>query len=230
MPLVDLAIGRVQPHVTGVAVNLHHGRALLQEHLVGRVHLSEEEPEALGTAGALGQLREWIDGRSVLVTNADAWLPVDLSALVEGWDGDRIRLLVVDDPGQGDFGPARYCGAALLPWAVVQDLAPVPSGLYELRWRTAWAAGTLDLVDCPGPFIDCGTPQDYLAANLAASGGATVVGPGAVVDPTATLERCVVWPDAVVGPGEQLVDAVRAGPLTVFVRDRCGAGSATYGR
>jgi hypothetical protein len=63
-------------------------------------------------------------------------------------------------------------------------------------------------------FIDCGTPSDYLRANLAASGGRTVVGAGARIEGTA--ERCVVWPGAVVGVDEHLVESIRtAGGLTV---------------
>src|SRR5688500_13503964 len=70
VPLVDLAVGRVQAATPSVAVNVHHGRGQLERHLAGRVHLSVEEEEPLGTAGALGRLREWIDGRPVLVHNA----------------------------------------------------------------------------------------------------------------------------------------------------------------
>ena len=48
---------------------------------VGTSTLSVESPEALGTAGALGNLRDWIDGAPVLLTNADAFYsdagPVD---------------------------------------------------------------------------------------------------------------------------------------------------------
>ncbi|MEJ7583061.1 MAG: hypothetical protein WKF43_03035 [Acidimicrobiales bacterium] len=111
VPLVDLAIGRLRSHVVETAVNVHHGRTQLVAHVADRVHVSVEEPIVLGTAGALGQLRGWIDQRPVLVTNADAWLPADLSSFCTGWDGERIRLLVVDDPRRGDFGRYRYCGA-----------------------------------------------------------------------------------------------------------------------
>lgn len=217
-PLVDHALDRLRPVTTDLAVNVHHGRALIEAHLGGRVHLSVEEPLALGTAGALGRLRNWVDGRPTLLTNADAWLPADLGALLEGWDGERVRLLTVVDAARGDFGPDRYCGAALLPWAAVRGLLPVPSGLYELCWAPRWAAGTLDLVRHPGPFVDCGTPAGYLAANLAASGGTAVIGPGAVVAEGAVVERSVVWPGSVVVAGEHLVDAVRAEHLTVLVR------------
>ena len=109
--LVDLAIDRVRPLTGRIAVNVHHKRALLEAHLDGRVHVSVEEPEALGTAGAVGKLRDWIDGRPAVVVNADAWHRFDLTSLVEGWDGERVRLLVVEDRDRGDFGPWRFCGA-----------------------------------------------------------------------------------------------------------------------
>lgn len=221
--LVDLALARIGPSIGGdhvAAVNLHHGADLLDAHLPEGVHRSREEPVALGTAGAIGALRPWIDGRCVLVTNADAWLPptLDLAEFVAGWDRERTRLLCVDDPARGDFGSRRYCGVALLPAAVVDRLRPVPSGLYEVSWREERAAGRLDVVATPTAFIDCGTPADYLAANLAASGGHSVVAPDATVGAGARIERSVVWPGADVAAGEVLVDAIRTPRVTVLVR------------
>jgi len=212
--LVDLAIERVRPLTPRIAVNVHHGRALLEAHLAGRVHLSVEEPDVLGTAGALGQLRDWIDGRATVVVNADAWHGIDLSVLVEGWDGERVRLLVVDDPARGDFGPWRHCGASIMPWSEVRRLPAAFGGLYEACWGPRWAEGRLELVAGAGPFFDCGTPADYLAANLAASGGTSVVGEGARVE--GELVRSVVWPGGVVHRGERLVECIRVGEnLTV---------------
>ena len=218
--MVDLAISLVTKATDAVAVNAHHRRHQLEAHLGGRVHLSMEEPEALGTAGALGQLRDWIDGRPALVTNADAWLPdsFDAAGFVEGWEGNGVRLLVVPDEGRPDFEDRwRYAGVALMPWSEVAPLAPVPSGLYELSWARAEAEGRLDLTVHDGPFFDCGTPADYLAANLAASDGAAVVAADATVE--GEVVRSVVWPGAVVREGEVLVDAIRASErVTVLVR------------
>lgn len=222
-PLVDHARDRLATATTDVAVNVHHGREAMEAHLgptgPGRPpHLSIEPGEARGTAGALGLLRDWIDGRPTLITNADAWLPVDLGSFLAEWDGERTRLLCVRDPIRGDFGDLRYCGAALMPWAAVEPLGPEPSGLYERSWAASQEDGSLDLVVTDGPFVDCGTVADYLRANLTWSDGASVVGVGAEVDPAAELVRSVVWPGARVRAEERLVDAVRAGSLTVLVR------------
>jgi NDP-sugar pyrophosphorylase family protein len=224
VPLVDLALKRLEP-LCGkgsdvVAVNAHHHAEQVVSHIGGRAHVSVEQPEPLGTAGALGRLHDWLGGRDVLLTNADSYLAGPLDDLVDGWDRERCRLLVVDTGGPADFGTFRYVGACLLPWAMVRLLSAEPSGLYEVLWKQQEAEGRLDLVAFSGKAIDCGTPADYLAANLDASGGQSVFGEGAVVD--GTVERCVVWDGAYVAPGEHLVEVIRAGtrenPMTVSAR------------
>jgi len=213
VPLVDLALERVEPVVGAVAVNLHHHRRALDIHLPPHVHRSFET-EPLGTAGALGELRGWLDGRGALVVNADAWAPGPLEDFVAGWDGDRVRLLLAGEDG---LDPASGIVASLMPWSEIARLEPEPTGLYEVSWRQAQGEGRLETVRHDGLFVDCGTPKQYLAANLAASDGQSVVGRGAEVH--GTLERCVVWPGAVVEPREHLVDAIRLEQnITVLVR------------
>jgi N-acetyl-alpha-D-muramate 1-phosphate uridylyltransferase len=230
VPLVDLALDRLSDCLghpaadrNHLAVNAHHHVQQMVQHLAGRAHLSVEQPRALGTAGALARLRPWLDGRDVLLTNADAYLPGGLGELMTDWDRERCRLLVTTLPPRirGDFElggrPVRYVGGCLLPWHLITTLAEEPSGLYEVLWRDAAAVGRLELVPTTGMTIDCGTPADYLAANLHASHGRSVVGAGAVVE--GTLDRCVVGEGAFVGSAERLVQVVRAGtrdaPVTV---------------
>lgn len=224
-PLVDLAIERLAGAVCEVAVNVHHGRGQLEPHLASvhpEVHVSVEERVALGTAGALGHLRDWIDGRDVLVTNADAWLPMPAGAVggfVTGWDRLRTRLLCVEHAQRGDFGDMRYSGMALMPWATVSGFDPEPGGLYELSWGADWEAGRLDLARHGGPFVDCATPADYLSANLAAAarpGEGPIVSPEAVVH--GEVHETVVWPRARVWPGESLRSAIRTPRRTVLIR------------
>jgi N-acetyl-alpha-D-muramate 1-phosphate uridylyltransferase len=216
--LVDRAITRARAVSPSVAVNVHAGRGLMEAHLAGAgVHLSVEEPVALGTAGALGRLRPWVDGRPVLVVNADAWHGADLASFAAGWDGERPRLLTVADRRLATWGDRAYAGAALLPWRQVRELPATPSGLWEVWWRRLTPGVDLELVDHDGPFLDCGTPASYLAANLRESGGRPVVGRGAVVE--GEVDRTVVWPGARVAPGERLRFAVRAfDGVTVLVR------------
>lgn len=196
-----------------VAVNAHHHAEAVVSAVAGRATVSVEQPRPLGSAGALGALRGWIAGRDTLVTNADAYLDHGVDALLTGWDRERVRLLVVNDPTRGDFGEWRFAGCSLLPWRDVAPLQPHFSGLYVTCWRPAYDLGRVELVPYRGSFIDCGTPADYLAANLHASGGASVIGAGAVVE--GELVRSVVWPGATVRRGERLVEAIRADGLTV---------------
>jgi NDP-sugar pyrophosphorylase family protein len=212
VPLVDRALDGVAGLTDAVAVNVHHGRGAMEAHLAGRVHLSIEEPEALGTAGALGRLRDWIAGRPTLALNVDAWHEADLGAFVSGWDGERVRVLLAGNA----FGPRADVVASLLPWFAVAGFDPRPSGLYEVCWGPAEEAGRLDVEAYGGRFFDCGTPGRYLAANLAASGGRSVVGPGAVVE--GIVDASVVWAGGRVEAGERMERAVRADGLTVLVR------------
>jgi len=215
IPLIDHALQRARSATSAIAVNVHHAREAIEAHLDDRVHVSVEEPQALGTAGALGRLRPWIDGRPTLVLNGDTWCPGSLAAFVAGADGTRVRLALAGPEER--LGPASRIAAALMPWPEVARLVPVPSGLYEGSWRALADSGEIDIVRWDGPCLDCGTPARYLAANLAASGGTSVIGAGARVD--GEVVRSVVWPGARVRRSERLVDAVRAGDdVTVLVR------------
>jgi N-acetyl-alpha-D-muramate 1-phosphate uridylyltransferase len=215
--LLDGALARLAPHVARSAVNAHHHADQVVAALAGRdVHVEVERPVALGTAGALGNLRGWLAGAAVLLTNADACHPGDddpLGVLLDGWDGERPRLLCARTGVRQDFGDLQYVGSAALPWWSVRELPATPAGLYEVSWRQLYADGGLDVIETPGPAVDCGTPVDYLRANMLASGGRPVVEPGAVV--AGELVRSVVWSGETVAAGERLVDAIRGAGVTL---------------
>lgn len=212
-PLIDWALDALRPAVPRLAVNVHHGREQMLAHLAAHhpeVTVSVEPDEALGTAGAVGRLATWLDGDGALVVNADTWHRVDLAEFVAGWDGQRVRVCT---PTPGPFGPRSGVVASILPsWAVARCPSE-PSGLWEVLWSGEVEAGRLDTAHTSSTVVDCGTPSDYLRANLIASDGSSVVGDGAQV--FGTVDRCVVWPGEVVGPDEHLVDSIRAGGLTV---------------
>jgi MurNAc alpha-1-phosphate uridylyltransferase len=209
VPLLELALDRVRPQVGSgaIAVNAHHLADQVIDAVGERALVSVEQPEALGTAGAVGELRNWLDGRDVLIANSDVWFshPPDLTEFVAQWDRRRPRLLVIKDPARADFdGRWRFAGVSLLPGAIAASLPAVPSGLYEVVWRST----PLDLVPTELTYVDVADPSSYLRANLLAAGGASVVGTGATVE--GEIERCVVWPGAEVAAGERLVEVVRA--------------------
>ncbi|GAB6901321.1 nucleotidyltransferase family protein [Kineosporia succinea] len=215
LPLIDHAFNRLADLTDAHAANLFHHAEMLGRYIGDRAHTVVEAPESLGTAGGVANLKPWIDGRDVVVTNADQYLPGGLKGFAEGWDGERCRLLCVPN-GKRDFTTddgveVGYIGACLLPWSLVKNLTTDITGLYEVLWRDELAAGRLDLFVLPGDTvaIDCGTPADYLAANLHASGGASVIGAGATV--LGEVTQSVVWPGAYVGPDEKLFRQIRVG-------------------
>ncbi len=166
--LLDRALERVGALVPldpdHVAVNAHWLADQVVTHVGDRAHVSVEQPEALGTAGALGQLREWLAGRDVLIVNADTFFQPepDLTAFVAEWDRTRPRLLVVRDEERADFeGTWRFTGVSLLPGPVAADLAAVPSGLYEVVWSKV----AVELVPTDSTLVDCGTPEDLALAR-----------------------------------------------------------------
>jgi NDP-sugar pyrophosphorylase family protein len=234
--LLDRALARLRRHgLAGperVAVNACHLANRIEAHVGERVHLScEPGPPALGTSGALHHLRDWIAGRGVLAVNADAYLtPTDLEPLVEGWDGQTVRVLTVPAGARPpEFGLSRFAGASLLPADLVAALPPGRSELVLSVWRPAERAGRLEIIPYGGSYIDTGTHTDFLAANLHAaridpSGGGSLVAPDAVVTGrvvssvigagavvAGSVTRCVVFPGARVGPDEELVNAIRLG-------------------
>jgi NDP-sugar pyrophosphorylase family protein len=261
VPLLDRALDRLAAHgLAGsgrVAVNASYLADQIAAHAGGRAFISTE-PEALGTAGAVGHLRDWAAGRAVLVGNGDAYLAPDpasadpghdLAALLHGWDGETVRVLVVPaaDPESAEFhgpaGPAVFAGFSLIPASVAAALAPVRSELVREVWRPAERDGRLELIRYDGLYLDTGTVPDYLAANLHAAGAGSLIAPDAVV--TGRVERCVVgaaatvggtaircviFPGAVVAADEMLVDAVRVGTgLTVTAVPAAAPGAMVSG-
>jgi NDP-sugar pyrophosphorylase family protein len=239
-PLLDHALARLAglglAGAASVAVNACYLAAQLVEHLGDRVTLSVEPGRPRGTAGGVATLAPWIAGRGILVLNADAYLsdPVrapgpDIVALLDGWDGDTVRLLGVPATDRPEFGRHRFAGVSLLPSSAVAALTVEPSELVNTVWRPAERAGRLKVVQYAGTFLDTGTPRSYLAANLHAAGGGNVVaadakvtgrlekavvGPGAQVAGVAV--RSVVWAGGVVAADENLADVIRVGrDLTV---------------
>lgn len=225
--VLDLLAGIGLAGPERVAVNASWLADQVIAHVAGRATVSVEPDRPLGTTGGLVKLREWIDGRAVLVGNADAYLSgAGIDAILAGWDGATVRLLGTAAAGDvdGTFSGAAFAGFSLLPWSRVASLDPAAGELVRSVWRPAEASGALDVVPYPGLFLDTGTLASYLAANrhaasraggnlIAASATVTgscresVIGPEATV--AGSLTGCVVWPGARVAAGEVLADAVR---------------------
>jgi mannose-1-phosphate guanylyltransferase/MurNAc alpha-1-phosphate uridylyltransferase len=239
LPLLDRALARVAALGLPAAVNAAYLADRIVTHVGDRAHLSVE-PAPLGTSGGVARLRSWIDGRAVLIGNADGYLAdphrspgKDIAAMLDGWSGETVRLLTkpVSPGATGGFSGRRFAGFSLLPWRYVDDLPDGHGDLVRTAWRPAEAAGELELIPYDGVYIDTGTAADYLRANLHAANGRALIDPTAeirgavsdsVIGPHARVHgsatRAVLWPHAEIPEGEHLTDAIRApGGLTVHV-------------
>ncbi|MFV0317497.1 MAG: NTP transferase domain-containing protein [Microthrixaceae bacterium] len=255
-PLLDHALAELGQAVQRRAVNVHHGAPAIETHLRESpqqhpgdpVHLSHERAEALGTAGAVGALRGWLEGSDLVVLNADTWLPGTpgeaVSSLLGQWDRERVAVLT---GSAGEFGPRSSVLVSALPWTLARELPERPAGLWEAVWRSEVAAGRLQGIHSRGVGIDCGTPGRYLLANrlwgadpvrytTPAEGRHTTVPGGwvhqsAIVDGAVsgsvvgagvrvdgTVDSSVLWPGAQVHAGEHLTSAIRTPQRTVYVR------------
>ncbi|GIF21088.1 mannose-1-phosphate guanylyltransferase/MurNAc alpha-1-phosphate uridylyltransferase [Actinoplanes tereljensis] len=239
VPLLDRALARLAGlGLTEVAVNAAYLSEQIVRHVGDRAHLSVEPDGPLGTSGGVERLKPWIDGRGVLVGNADAYLAdparepgKDIAALLDGWSGDTVRMLTKPcrDGESGGFSGLRFAGFSLIPWRYVRDLPAGDGSLVRTVWRPAEAAGELELVPYEGLYIDTGTPADYLRANLHAANGGSLIDPSAHIDgpvhesvigPRAHIRgrvtRSVVLADAEVAETEALTDVIRGpGGLTM---------------
>lgn len=238
IPLLERALSRLMrlglSGPSAVAVNACHLGQQVVDQVGNRAHLSVEQGEPLGTSGGVGNLRDWIDRRGVLVGNVDGYLAhprllpgPDIARLLVGWDGRSVRLLgqrATDPSERGTFSGYRFAGFSLLPWDRVCRLTSNPGNLVHTVWRPAEAAEALEVVPFDGTYLDCGTPVDYLAANLHAAGGSNLIAPGAIVAGRCTravvgagavvegeVTDAVVWPAGRVLPNERLTRAIRAG-------------------
>jgi mannose-1-phosphate guanylyltransferase len=195
------------------------------------------EPEPLGTAGGIGFAARFADihDETFLVINGDVLTDLDIGALV-AFHRDRggaatISLTPVDDPSAygvvptfadgrveafvekppKDEAPTNLinAGTYVLEPSVV---ASIPEGRAVSIERETFPAlvecGSLFALASDGYWVDAGTPATYLRANLDLRGEPVLLGEGAIIDPTATVERSVIGPGARVGPDAKVSDSV----------------------
>ena len=223
----------------------------------------EEEP--LGTAGALKNAQELVGDGTFLAFNGDVLTDVDLSATVD-WHRARgaeatIVLTPVDDPSAFGVVPTQPDGRVLgfiekpppgeAPTNLINAgvyvceprlLDRIPAGRAFSAERELFPAvvqdGTMFARRTDAYWMDIGTPEKYLQANLDALAGryvfpaieypdeklvlagagaevhesarvsSTCLGSGSRVGANATVERAVLLPGAIVGAAATVRDSV----------------------
>jgi mannose-1-phosphate guanylyltransferase len=198
------------------------------------------EPRILGSAGGPRRALPLLDTDRFLIVNGDTLCDVDLSGMVRNHiDNDAdVTMAVVPNPSPDHYngitladdgrlssfvprgqaqGSWHFIGVQVVEAAVFAGLpdgeaAETVAGIYRDRIATGTDGLFGYRVDLP--FVDVGTPRDYLAAALALAGAGheNAVEPGARanVDATARLTGTVVWSNSSIGPGCVLHDCVVA--------------------
>jgi mannose-1-phosphate guanylyltransferase len=261
--MLDHALAHVQAHGhTEVLVNAHH----LWEQVAAwaersGVGLQVELPEVLGTGGGLRAALDRMAEHFVIV-NADILSDVDLTALSAATPTGGAAMALRPDPDWERIGPVLRDGdervvriSTVVPseqgtpgthftgvHAMSRDaVALVPEDGLQCVVRTAYKAlvpeGRVGSVVHTGAWIDVGTPEAYLQANLDVLSGAirppldpwtrgsrgpgeSWVGADAKVE--GEITRCVVGAGATVPRGAKLTDCV--------IWDGCTAPAAELSR
>lgn len=194
VPLARAHLGRLKnAGVTQAGVNLHHLGHQIEQHLAeGAAELPKltffEEPEILGTAGALRNAAAFLEDGDFFVVNSDASIEPDFAKLLQAHrasgraatlcvvenrepkrytplqaEGDRITAFGVDTPRR-----LLYTGVCVL---APRLLACIPPGQAQLKsdlWLPLLSQGREEIgfLRHEGPFADLGSPSDFLRASL----------------------------------------------------------------
>lgn len=201
-----------------------------------RVRYSWEMP-LLGSGGGPRRARPLLGASRFLVVNGDTLTNADVAALVgdhESHDAlatlavvpntepDKYDGLAVDASGniigrvmRGTGQPSfHFIGLQVLE-AVALDQVP-PDTPYETVAELypaliAQRLGSVRAWTCDAEFLDIGTPADYLASSLLIGereGVGIDIGVNCMIDPTARLNRSILWDDVVVEAGAMLRETV----------------------
>jgi mannose-1-phosphate guanylyltransferase len=206
------------------------------------------EPEPLDTAGAVGfAAREAGIEETFLVVNGDVFTDLDVRSLVEfhrarGAEG-TLHLTPVDDPSMFGVVPTDDDGRVI---AFIEkpprDEAPtnlINAGTYVLEpsvldriasdrkvsierevFPAMASEGRLYAMSTNDYWLDTGTPQQYLQANidlLSGRRGRAFEGihPTAIIDDAASVERSVISAGCRIGSGAIVHDSVLMEAVTV---------------
>jgi NDP-sugar pyrophosphorylase family protein len=197
------------------------------------------EAHILGSAGGPRRALPLLDADRFLIINGDTLCDVDLSDIVRDHidSGSDVTMAVVPNPAPQHYNGIRldrdrsvnafvpkgraqdswhFIGVQVVESRVFADLADgVPEETVAGIYRERVAAGGSGIrgycVDLP--FVDVGTPRDYVTAALALAGNGqtNAIESGAAINAQARLSGCVVWSDVKIEGGAVLDDCIVAG-------------------
>ena len=206
-----------------------------------RVRYSWEVP-VLGPAGGPRRAAPLL-GSTFLIVNGDTLTDVDVNALVADHrrSGALVTMAVVPNTERDKYsglaadGDGRMTGFATrgspdnafhfigVQVVEAEAFASVPANApFETRtlYTSIIAArpGSIRLFNTSAEFFDIGTPADYLDTSLRIGereGHSAHPSSGARVDPSARIERSILWDDVVIEAGAMLRECVVADGVRV---------------
>jgi NDP-sugar pyrophosphorylase family protein len=191
------------------------------------------EDEPLGTGGAIANAARGL-GETFVACNGDILTDLDLTALVEFHrsrgatatialqhvddpsryglvrtrpDGEVEAFVEKPQPGEADVDTIN-AGTYVMEPSVLELIPPKAAVSVEREVFPRLVGGRLYGRASRGHWIDVGTPQSYLAANLLHACDPQAVDPAALIDPAAELEKAVVGAGAVVAARARVVRSV----------------------
>jgi mannose-1-phosphate guanylyltransferase len=215
---------------------------------------SWEQP-VLGSGGGPRHALPLIEGEAYLLLNGDTLATVDLPALWAHHHAHAalVTMALIPNPEPRRFGGAlvdadgwvtgfcrrgdprpnfHFFSAQVVARSVFADLpdgVPAESVLQVYPRLIAERPHSVRAFVCDAPFIEVGTPADYRRVHerMAAADGvsAWTAGARAAIDPTAHLDRTILWDDVTIGAGARLERCVVADrvhvPAGLHVADAC---------
>lgn len=180
---------------------------------------------------------------SFLLVNGDTLTDVDIPALVAAHrqSGALVTMAVVPNTEPGKYGGALVDdtgvitgfvrrGSPVASWHVIgvqvadaEAFAGLPDNTPHESVGALYPAliarrpGAVRAFTCQAEFFDIGTPADYLETSLrlAAREGTTPQGARTRLDPSARVERSILWDDVVVEAGAMLRESIVADGVRV---------------
>jgi mannose-1-phosphate guanylyltransferase len=222
-PFLEHQINHLQVHgIDRVILSCGYMPDAIREHFGDRLeYVVEDYP--LGTGGAIENAARGLE-ETFVVCNGDILTELDLTALIAFHRSRQARATIalhaVDDPSRYGLVRTDERGAVLAfiekPEPGETDVDTINAGTYVMEpgvlsliapgatvsverevFPRLVGAGLFARSD-PGSWIDIGTPETYLAANL------QQMPEGGLVDPTASVEAGAWVTDSVVGPGARV--------------------------
>jgi NDP-sugar pyrophosphorylase family protein len=247
-------VGYVAEYLAGygideIVVNLHHRpesvrRALGDGSRFGVKLHYVEEPEILGTSGALDNTREFFERETFVAVNGKIITDIDLSAALETHrkaqaiatlvllpNARRERFSVVETeagrvkgfggmPVDDDSVPMMFTGIQILEPRIFDY---IPRGVFSHSTTDVYpqtiAKGEIIAAHvASGKWRELSTLKRYLDISvelLKEAGKIYVAGPDAVIDPEATVNESIIWDRVVIGAGARLIRAVLADDVVI---------------